>query len=791
MEKNVVFIYNIIIYLIVMEGNQKIKRKIVVKSIIIVIFLLLLGINCIPSYNVTQNRQILDYGITMGYSSKNFQPLISSRSKNQLSFAAFSDTHIGAKYEYPSLEMANHLDKIGDDLVDSTNFLDFAIHLGDIINHNTAQINGIKLHPVVNQYKNNLKAYLISHVNLPFYFVLGNHDINDYQMNKDDPHNLTKSLIDELSMNNPIYSMMRDGILFLIVPELGYVQWTHPVEYEWIEYMTKSYPDTTTIILCHQAIEDTTVSHKPYAYRGKQDMDWWANLFQKNPQIKMWIHGHNHILDWYVGNQSTGETLPVNKFGHEIAFSAPYSQLDWNFDHEEDKIVIYNISSSKITTSTWENNGFGGHWVQDYVHSWTINTTFDSNAEDWYSFPMFLQDNETQFTDMKLLSPNIKLQLVGTTPMELFYDSYMESPYSKPDVNEGILGFGHDRCGNVIWNNPGMTVHGPTYINFPEKYPYSYDKKHEDGRSGQLYHCFPMGTICAAIPNQTYNFTMTARSISGNGRFNMTVNCTDWGTRSQYSVLSHSESQVLSHVFGANYETISGTYTVPDNNKAWFLQGQLNFIDSTDYDVSLFSVKRNRKSDTTDDFHLCLSGTWYNVSGTLNEDEIVNFSVDPQVLSNADGVINFTAFIDGNRYGMVNLVYYEPLLISRNARFKVNSYFDGIFNISLTKTISRSSAVEMRFWNSKIFKMYPLATELISRFLMTGITSRILNFILRGTTSVFKMFPFSTDPIYDKVNIKANDDSDVKHISNNGNIWFTCNSPNKEKRDVEIFLYSC
>ena len=60
-------------------------------------------------------------------------------------------------------------------------------------------------------------------------------------MNTDDPHNLTKSLINEISMNNPVYAMMRDGILFLIVPELGYIQWTHQVEYEWVEFMTSIY----------------------------------------------------------------------------------------------------------------------------------------------------------------------------------------------------------------------------------------------------------------------------------------------------------------------------------------------------------------------------------------------------------------------------------------------------------------------------------------------------------------------------------------------------------------------
>ncbi len=335
------------------------------------------------------------------------------------------------------------------------------------------------------------------------------------------------------------------------------------------------------------------------------------------------------------------------QFGHEMAFSAPYPQMEWSNNHEEDRIVIYNITSTGITTATWENNGAGGHWVPEYIHSWNVPTTYDPNFEDWYSFPMFLQDNETQLTDMKLLSPDITLQLIGTVPMELFYDARMESPSSKDKVKEIILGFGNDRSGNVVWTNPGMEVHGPTNITFPEKYPLQGSQ--EDGRSGQPYRSFPMGTICAAVPGQTYNFTMTARCLSGSGRFNMSVSCSDWGTKSQYSELSGSESQVFSHTFGSSYETIYGIYTVPSNENAWFLQGTLDFFDPTDYDVSLFSVKRERNSDTTDNIHLFLSGKWYNASGTLAENEMVNFSVNPQALCDVDGVMNFTAFIDGNR----------------------------------------------------------------------------------------------------------------------------------------------
>jgi len=621
--------------------------------------------------------------------------------------------------------------------------------------------------------------------------VLGNHDVNDYDKNSDDPHNLTKSIINELSMNSPVYAMMRSNILFLIVPELGYITWTHPVLYEWIEFMTNQYPDKTTVIFSHQAIEDTTIedSHEPY--RGKQDMDWWATLFQQNPQIKMWIHGHNHKLDWYLGNNSTGETYPVRQFGHEMVFSAPYSHLDWGMYHEEDRVVIYNITSSSISTSTWENNGKGGCWIPDYIHTWNVDTTYDSEAENWYSFPIFLQDNETQITDMKILSPDITLQLVGTEPMELFYDEEMQSPSSKEEIKEIILGFGNDTLENVEWINPGMIVRGPTGLTFPEKYP-SINGLQEDGRSGPPYRSFPMGTICTAVPSQTYNFTITARCLSGSGKMTMNVSCSDWGSRSQYSILSSSESQVFSHVFGENFETITGNYTAPNNENVWFLQGNLHFLDSCDYEVSLFSIKRERTSDLTENFSLCLSGSWYNMTGKLDRHETCNFSINPKNLSDSNGLINITAFINGNRYGIANFIFNEPLLMGRNARFTINSYNNSVFNISLVKTISKNSPILALIWKSELFNNFPYLTEIIVRNFIKGISGRILYLFFKekisGIPPIYKMVPFSDNPIYEEIDFLAYDGSGIKHVSNNQNLWFTCNGPLYVERIIEIYL---
>jgi len=713
----------------------------------------------------------------------------SGHDASSLRFAAFTDTHIGIRYERLGCHTADRLDTLAVDLVNKTSLCDFAIHLGDMVNHNTAQVHGTGLPAAVNQYKNNLKASLISPLKIPFFFVLGNHDLDDYQLNSDDPHNLTKTLLDETSLNEPVYAMMRDGILFLIVPELADITWTHPVEYEWLDYMTSRYHETTTIICCHQAIEDTTREDSHTPYRGKQDMDYWTTLFQRNPQITMWIHGHNHEPDWLVTNHSTGLTSPIQQFGHSIAFSSPYPQMNWEPFHDEDRIVIYTINASGITTAAWQDNGAGGRWASGYDHTWSVPTTFNPDAADWYAFPVFLQDNETQGTDLKIFSPSITLQLIGTSPMELFYDSRMESPNGS--VNETILGFGNDRSGNVEWTDPGMRVHGPTLLTFPEKYPNNVSMQ-EDGRSGPSYQSFPMGTIGAAVSGQTYDFTMTARCPSGCGRLVMNVSCSDWGARSQYSELAGSSREVFSYRFNATNETIHGQYTVPLDENAWFLQGRLQFLDATDYEVSLFSVTRARTSETTEDFHFCLSGHWFNASGPLARGEQVDFSVNPSELADNQGVMSFTGRIGGNRNGMANLVFGEPLLMGLNARFRISSPANGDYVLTLTKTITRTSPVLMSIWESAAFQRAPRATELLVRALMIGGMGPLLTALVSqrfpGLCSTFELIPFSTSPLYSHVNVTAEDGSGVQHRSLNGNLWWSCHAPDPGETAVAITL---
>lgn len=662
---------------------------------------------------------------------RNFDPVPAS--EPSMNFAAFTDTHVGQKTRSPNWDFAEHLDLLADDIMDNTLPCEFVVHLGDGAFNSTAFVNGVGLpDELKGNYRNNLKAFLVSHVNLPFHYVGGNIDLTDYSHNPGppghdhDPFVLMRTYINETELNNYPYAMMRNGILFLAVPEMDAEPWTRPATCEWLEFMTSHYHDATTIILSHQAIEDTTPADgAPNSYRGQQDQSWWASLFRRNPQIKMFLHGHNHMAGWYQGSQSSGFSRPVQDFGHEMVFASPFPQMSWLVDYNPvDSIVIFTIAARFITAKAWKQDGTRGKWCAGFDQTWVTETTYDPDAEDWYSFPFLIQDGETQQTDMKVLSAKTTLQLVGTGPVELFYDPYMET--KGIHTNENILGFDDDLTGKVTPTTPGMTVHGPHTITFPPKH--EWDRYCHDGHGGPPYRLFAVGTTPAAAPGGSYTVTMTARSRSGRGRVKLTMSCSDWGTRSQYSTLAGSASEVIAHAFGADYETVSGVYTAPDDDLAWFIQGTLEFADATDVDVSYFSIRRTRTSDSTEDFRVMLNDIPYQVPGRLERFDTREFPVSPMDLADADGVIRLTASIRGNHYGMARLIYRGPLLMGRNARYRVNGVDGNTFDITLTARLS-------------------------------------------GFENVFKMFPFSTK--YGGVAVGPTAGAGERHVSANENQWLT------------------
>jgi len=161
---------------------------------------------------------------------------------------------------------------------------------------------------------------------------------------------------------------------------------------------------------------------------------------------------------------------------------------------------------------------------------------------------------------------------------------------------------------------------------------------------------------------------------------------------------------------------------------AWFIQGSLEFADATDFDVSYFSIKRTQTGDATEDFQIVLNGKPYAAAGKLARFKTKDFPISPVDLADQDGIIRLKASIKGNHYGMAQLIYRGPLLMGRNARYKVNAIGDKTFDITLTTKLS-------------------------------------------GFENVFKMFPFSTK--YGGVDVLTTDGAGEHHVSTNKNQWIT------------------
>lgn len=93
-----------------------------------------------------------------------------------------------------------------------------------------------------------------------------------------------------------------------------------------------------------------------------------------------------------------------------------------------------------------------------------------------------------------------------------------------------------------------------------------------------------------------------------------------------------------------------------------------------------------------------------------------------------------------------------------------------------------------------MFQKFPHGLELIVRFLMKGFSGQFLHVILNkissGIPATFTMYPFSTDPLYEQMDIVAGDGSGMKHTSKNGNLWLSCNSPIIDERYVDVTLPS-
>ena len=133
--------------------------------------------------------------------------------------------------------------------------------------------------------------------------------------------------------------------------------------------------------------------------------------------------------------------------------------------------------------------------------------------------------------------------------------------WNDDSVNKVYSGcFDDDTSGvsNIDLVDGGIQVSGSKVLPFP--CTTSYDAGASDGRSGQIKDFIQCGSTSVGIPGETYNVSITARVTIGSGDITLDMSVQDVSSNSQYDYLSGSESQVFTHSFDTNFETVYGSY---------------------------------------------------------------------------------------------------------------------------------------------------------------------------------------------------------------------------------------
>jgi hypothetical protein len=380
------------------------------------------------------------------------------------------------------------------------------------------------------------------------------------------------------------------------------------------------------------------------------------------------------------------------------------------------------ISSAAIEWRLWKHDGGGaGFWndpnamVQPSIYEWNITTSFDANAEDWYSVPVFLQDGETQILDSKVFSENITLELIGSEKRELFTNPELD--FFSDYAGLGFVGFyGEDPSRALNFDDGVMRVAGPRNIEFPSRYP--DDRMWDGGKSGQMKNWLFHGSVPQLVPGAEYEIVLTARANVPAG-LQVKVKSTDWTNQNQYEILSSSESTIIDVTVDATLRTYTGTYTAPNDPNVWFMTGELEFVDSVSYEIHSFSIKRIATSDVSENYNLKVNNDWYNSIGNLNKYQYQEFTLSPDKIADDNGKINFLSNIDGSKSGMARVIYRNPVFV-RGGLIRINSFLNGDFDITVVEDVSSDK------WKDLSLKLLPLDNEVTFSLNSSDLESRMI-----------------------------------------------------------------
>jgi len=496
---------------------------------------------------------------------------------------------------------------------------------------------------------------------VPWYYVIGNHDLSNYgQLPVSGNPMLNEKLGRAVAgMNENCFAFGYNGVLFVGLGQTNVLYHLSGAQRDWLEYLTGTYHHLPTVILTHQAIHETTGQGNFQAsswtdddYKIYNDTEWWQAFFAANPQVVLYLHGHNEKA-W----NTVAHDLHADRWDDTCTFvlvpgtGKDYGQDAWSY--------IFTIDESGLFIRLWDSEAHA------FVESAEAGVPFsrpgpfavtDSGME-WFSTSRFVLDGQQWRWRNRMLAAGYRLELIGTDTTELLDNPELDGCHEVDEVSGGWNG-GYwyavrgDEAALNLWTGEEdgrIRIAGGTVLELAAS----------GARQNYVEGKVPYNTG-AAVAGRSYTFTATLWTEEGTGRLDIMASIPKVDTLNKYIW----RDQLLAE--GLTVEptprTYRVTFTVPEAPGGWFIQPKLRLHDpGVVYLWDRWSLTMDAEGPVTADFAVTINGRPCQTPGPLAHLEAATFDCPPNWIGNR---LEFDCAIGGNRTGLVRLVYLEPYLWS-------------------------------------------------------------------------------------------------------------------------------
>lgn len=481
---------------------------------------------------------------------------------------------------------------------------------------------------------------------VPFYYIAGNHEITHSHFS--DVESITMEM-GSISCR-PYYSWDIKGIHFISMPQLVRTVFMNREILDWVELDLELNKDKTTIILSHNHILGTTSGDEP-GYRGMVNSDDLYRLFGKYPNIKAWMHGHNHNYEivkksikglerLFVSNGRIGGFDP-SRGAHGLG------GIYFEITEEGMNVKAFSAEMQRFLNETDVNNKMLNKFAFSSEAYIKFKSSLNVDAPSAYSFGASGTNTNvinSVYNHHAASKGNTKLYIAGCSNQTLNEDPDFKYFQRRGNIEKGdyqLMGSQINR-GSFEWLNPGVKIFkndNKDYV--PVKIP-----KDNFGK-----YCY-----FRVAPGTSYKIIAELDALSGGQELQFEVNMHDSkGITSDSPLVKRSERIKLN----PGLQTKTFEWTIPNPRKFWetiynnnnsdnqynmsvFVK---NFVPNEDLIIKRIAIVPVRELESTKDPMVIVDGRKSKVKGSLLGMEYEMFDI--KTPNKARSVYEFV--VDGNK----------------------------------------------------------------------------------------------------------------------------------------------